>query len=52
MWGKVMLFEQCDRVPLIVLGPGVKAGSVSNVPVSGKDIFDNNHNATCWRPVT
>ncbi|MGB7329359.1 MAG: sulfatase/phosphatase domain-containing protein, partial [Rubripirellula sp.] len=36
MWGKVMLFEQCDRVPLIVRVPeGI--GSVSTTPGTSSD---------------
>ena len=37
--GKHSMYEGGLRVPFIVLGPGVKAGSVSSVPVSGTDIF-------------
>ncbi len=30
MWGKVMLFEQCDRVPLLIRVPdGIKSGSTT-----------------------
>lgn len=37
--GKHSMYEGGLRVPFIVLGPGVEAGSVSNVPVTGTDIF-------------
>ena len=33
------MYEGGLRVPFIVLGPGVKAGSVSTVPVTGTDIL-------------
>jgi arylsulfatase A-like enzyme len=33
------MYEGGIRVPFIVLGPGVKAGSVSPVPVTGLDIL-------------
>lgn len=36
---KGTLWEGGIRVPMIVRGPGVAAGSVSNVPVSGTDVF-------------
>ena len=37
--GKHSMYEGGLRVPFIVLGPGVKAGSVSTVPVTGTDIL-------------
>lgn len=37
--GKHSFYEGGIRVPFIVLGPGVEAGSVSHVPVTGVDIF-------------
>lgn len=37
--GKGSLYEGGIRVPFIVQGPGVKAASVSDVPVTGLDIF-------------
>ncbi len=37
--GKAGMYEGGIRVPFIVLGPGVKAGSVSNVPVTGLDFL-------------
>jgi len=37
--GKQSLFEGGIRVPFIVKGPGVKAGSQCNVPVTGWDIL-------------
>lgn len=37
--GKHSFYEGGIRVPFIVLGPRVKAGSVSTVPVTGLDIF-------------
>ncbi|MEN9635520.1 MAG: hypothetical protein RL077_3924 [Verrucomicrobiota bacterium] len=37
--GKATMYEGGIRVPFIVLGPGVKAGSVSAVPVTGLDIL-------------
>jgi len=37
--GKAGLYEGGIRVPFIVLGPGVKPGSVSDVPVTGLDFL-------------
>ena len=37
--GKHSFYEGGIRVPFIILGPGVKPGSISNVPVSGVDIL-------------
>ena len=37
--GKGDLWEAGIRVPLLVRGPGVEAGSVSRVPVAGFDLF-------------
>ncbi len=37
--GKHSFYEGGIRVPFIVVGPGVAAGSVSHVPVSGVDIL-------------
>ncbi|MCA9195693.1 MAG: sulfatase-like hydrolase/transferase, partial [Planctomycetales bacterium] len=37
--GKHSMYEGGLRVPFIVLGPGIKAGSVSTVPVTGTDIL-------------
>lgn len=37
--GKSSLYEGGIRVPFMVLGPGVKPGSVSTVPVTGLDIL-------------
>ena len=40
MWGKVMLFETCDRVPLVIRVPGqTKAGSSSEGLVELVDLF-------------
>lgn len=40
MWGKVMLFETCDRVPLVIRAPGqTKAGSASVGLVELVDLF-------------
>ena len=40
MWGKVMLFETCDRVPLVIRVPGqTKAGSTSEGLVELVDLF-------------
>ena len=40
MWGKVTLFEECARVPLIVRVPGVSpAGATSNGLVETIDLF-------------
>lgn len=40
MWGKVMLFEQCDRVPLVIRVPGrTKPGSSSDGLVELVDLF-------------
>lgn len=37
--GKWTLYEGGIRVPFIVIGPGVEAGEVTNVPVTGWDIL-------------
>ena len=37
--GKHSFYEGGIRVPFIVLGPGVKPGSISNIPVSGVDLL-------------
>lgn len=37
--GKGTLWEGGIRVPMIVKGPGITPGSVSNVPIIGTDIF-------------
>jgi arylsulfatase A len=37
--GKSTMYEGGIRVPFIVLGPGVKAGSVSAIPVTGLDVL-------------
>ena len=37
--GKWTLYEGGIRVPFMVIGPGIKAGSQSNVPVTGWDIL-------------
>jgi arylsulfatase A-like enzyme len=37
--GKGSVWEGGVRVPMIVRGPGIQPGSVSDVPVSGLDIF-------------
>ena len=37
--GKATMYEGGIRVPFIVIGPGVKAGSVSAVPVTGLDFL-------------
>jgi arylsulfatase A-like enzyme len=37
--GKGSMYEGGLRVPFIVIGPGVKAGSVSKTPVTGLDIL-------------
>ncbi len=40
MWGKVMLFEQCDRVPLVIRVPGqTKPGSTSEGLVELIDLY-------------
>ncbi len=40
MWGKVMLFETCDRVPLVVRVPGTTvAGTTSEGIVELVDLF-------------
>lgn len=40
MWGKVMLFEKCDRVPLVIRVPGqTESGSVSEGLVELVDLF-------------
>ncbi len=37
--GKGSMYEGGIRVPFVVVGPGIKPGSVSSVPVTGLDIF-------------
>ena len=37
--GKWTLYEGGIRVPFMVIGPGIKAGSQSNIPVTGWDIL-------------
>ena len=37
--GKGFLWEGGVRVPMIVKGPGIAPGTISNVPVSGTDLF-------------
>ena len=37
--GKGNMYEGGIRVPFIVSGPGIKAGSISHVPVSGVDLL-------------
>ncbi|MEO2015812.1 MAG: sulfatase [Fuerstiella sp.] len=40
MWGKVMLFETCDRVPMVIRVPGqTKAGSTSEGLVELIDLY-------------
>ena len=39
MWGKCMFYDSCARVPLIVRGPGVAAGQVSQGLLSHVDIM-------------
>lgn len=40
MWGKVMLFEKCNRVPLVIRAPGVtKPGSASSGLVELLDLY-------------
>jgi arylsulfatase A-like enzyme len=40
MWGKVMLFEQCDRVPLVIRAPGMTiSGSTSEGLVELIDLY-------------
>ena len=40
MWGKVMLFEQCDRVPLVIRVPGqTHPGSTSEGLVELVDLY-------------
>lgn len=40
MWGKVMLFEQCDRIPMIIRAPGItKPGSTSDGLIELVDLF-------------
>ena len=40
MWGKVMLFEMCDRVPLVIRAPGqTRPGSISEGLVELVDLF-------------
>ncbi|TWU44812.1 Arylsulfatase [Rubripirellula tenax] len=40
MWGKVMLFEQCDRVPMVIRVPGrTQPGSTSEGLVELVDLF-------------
>ena len=48
--GKATLYEGGIRVPFIVLGPGVKAGSVSQVPVTGLDILPTMADLAGYQP--
>ena len=48
--GKSTLYEGGIRVPFIVLGPGVKAGSVSHVPVTGLDILPTMADLAGYQP--
>jgi arylsulfatase A-like enzyme len=38
-WQKQTLWEEATRVPLIISGPGIEAGQVSQKPVSLMDLF-------------
>ncbi len=48
--GKSTMYEGGIRVPFIVLGPGVKAGSVSHVPVTGLDILPTMADLAGYQP--
>jgi len=48
--GKSSMYEGGIRVPFIVLGPGVKAGSVSPVPVTGLDILPTMADLAGYQP--
>jgi arylsulfatase A-like enzyme len=47
---KSTMYEGGIRVPFIVLGPGVKAGSVSDVPVTGLDILPTMADLAGYQP--
>jgi len=38
-WGKMMMYEDSIRIPLVVMGPGVRTGAVEPSPVSQLDLF-------------
>ncbi|MSU49814.1 MAG: sulfatase [Opitutus sp.] len=48
--GKATMYEGGIRVPFIVLGPGVKPGSVSAVPVTGLDFLPTMAELAGYRP--
>lgn len=39
LWQKMSLFEESARVPLLIVAPGVRGGSVVSEPVSQVDIY-------------
>ena len=47
---KSTMYEGGIRVPFIVLGPGVKAGSVSDVPVTGLDFLPTMADLAGYQP--
>jgi arylsulfatase A-like enzyme len=47
---KSTMYEGGIRVPFFVVGPGVKAGSVSHVPVTGLDILPTMAELAGYRP--
>ncbi|HHN46358.1 MAG TPA: hypothetical protein ENN09_02850, partial [Planctomycetes bacterium] len=38
-WGKMVQYEDSIRIPLVIMGPGVKNGALIRSPVSHLDIF-------------
>jgi choline-sulfatase len=39
LWGKQVLYEEAAKVPMILAGPGVRAGAVRRDPVSHVDVY-------------
>ena len=39
MWGKMNMYEDALRIPLVIMGPGLQRGVVEQSPVSLLDIF-------------
>ncbi len=48
--GKGSMYEGGIRVPFVVVGPGVKAGSVCRVPVTGLDVLPTVADLAGYRP--
>jgi choline-sulfatase len=50
MWGKMNMYEDAIRVPLLAMGPGVQRGAVESSPVSLLDIFPSISDAAGLAP--